>query len=270
MWFFPILRRMSGGRFAGLRYGQPEIRSVHAGGNTYVAVPVTILQPDARAVTGLPPQVSRMLAREKGGRRRIARRAPILLTARGVGSCDARATPRDGASALVLPTLMIARRFSANACPGLVAMGFDKLILPCEFDASLYQETALVAPKPLKRSNARLFFESVQDDVGHVLRRARDKILRRTKKKAKRRRKPSAQNSVSPLLSIPPVPPEEYPIEMKLWFSRFARHYFMLARKAEPLRSGDKIVVFTHGLVSGGAERQWVYLAKGLAKLGYV
>ena len=43
----------------------------------------------------------------------------------------------------------------------------------------------------------------------------------------------------------------------------------MPARKMDKLGAGDKIVVFTHGLVSGGAERQWVYLAKGLAELGY-
>ncbi len=36
-----------------------------------------------------------------------------------------------------------------------------------------------------------------------------------------------------------------------------------------PLVPGDRIVVLTHGLPAGGAERQWVYLAKALQKRGY-
>jgi asparagine synthase (glutamine-hydrolysing) len=35
------------------------------------------------------------------------------------------------------------------------------------------------------------------------------------------------------------------------------------------LETGDPIVVFTHALPPGGAERQWVYLAQGLRTLGY-
>jgi asparagine synthase (glutamine-hydrolysing) len=35
------------------------------------------------------------------------------------------------------------------------------------------------------------------------------------------------------------------------------------------LEKGDPIVVFTHALPPGGAERQWVYLAQGLRELGY-
>jgi glycosyltransferase involved in cell wall biosynthesis len=58
-------------------------------------------------------------------------------------------------------------------------------------------------------------------------------------------------------------------MELEPWFSSFADRYVMPAREAGRLSVGDKIVVFTHGLVSGGAERQWVYLAKGLAELGY-
>jgi asparagine synthase (glutamine-hydrolysing) len=36
-----------------------------------------------------------------------------------------------------------------------------------------------------------------------------------------------------------------------------------------PLAPGDRIVVLTHALPAGGAERQWVYLAKALQKLGF-
>ena len=173
----------------------------------------------------------------------------------------------------MLPTLKIARRFSASAYPGLAAKGFEKLILPCEFDAGVYQEIALVAPKPTEKSNARLFFESVWEDVRHILRRARDKILRRTKKKKKRRRKTSdAEHSVSPLQSIPPIAAGRVDIRRSGWSFGFRALRIAIScprGRSERLRAGDKIVVFTHGLVSGGAERQWVYLAKGLAELGY-
>jgi asparagine synthase (glutamine-hydrolysing) len=35
------------------------------------------------------------------------------------------------------------------------------------------------------------------------------------------------------------------------------------------LQVGDRIVVFTHALPPGGAERQWIYLAQGLKDMGY-
>ncbi|MGZ3278351.1 MAG: asparagine synthase (glutamine-hydrolyzing) [Caulobacteraceae bacterium] len=44
-----------------------------------------------------------------------------------------------------------------------------------------------------------------------------------------------------------------------------------LRREGEPinLRPGDRIVVHTHGLPPGGAERQWLYLAQSLKAHGY-
>jgi asparagine synthase (glutamine-hydrolysing) len=45
-----------------------------------------------------------------------------------------------------------------------------------------------------------------------------------------------------------------------------------IGKKAESgfaLRPGDRVVVCTHALPPGGAERQWVYLAQGLLGLGY-
>ena len=36
-----------------------------------------------------------------------------------------------------------------------------------------------------------------------------------------------------------------------------------------PLRRGDKVVVFTHALPPGGAERQWCYLAGELKRMGH-
>lgn len=36
-----------------------------------------------------------------------------------------------------------------------------------------------------------------------------------------------------------------------------------------PLEGGENIVVMTHGLAPGGAERQWCYLAKGLKRKGF-
>ena len=252
----------------GIALPQPEIWSVHAGGSAFIAVPGTILRPDAEVATRLPPGASRMLARDRR-RRGPPRIEPVVLTARRDVPREPPTAPQDGAAALVLPTLKIARRFTPSAYHGLAAKGFGKLIQPCEFDAGVYQEVVLIAPKS-KKPKGRLFFESLRDDVRHVVRRARDKILRR-KKTQKKRRKHSAEEEVSPLESIPPIAPEEPipPMELELWFSRFADRYLMPARSAGSLRAGDKIVVFTHGLVSGGAERQWVYLAKGLAEVGY-
>lgn len=253
----------------GIALPQPEIWSVHAGGNSCIAVPGTILRPDAEVAPRLPPGASRTLRRDRR-RRGAARPEPVLLTARGDGPREVPSAPQDSAAALVLPTLKIARRFAPSAYHGLAAKGFEKLFLPCQFDPGVYQEVVLIAPKPKRKSEARLFFDSLRDDVRHVLRRARDKILRRKKTK-KKRRKHSAEQEVSPLQSIPSVAPEGSipPMELEPWFSSFADRYLMPTRQVASLRAGDKIVVFTHGLVSGGAERQWVYLAKGLAELGY-
>jgi asparagine synthase (glutamine-hydrolysing) len=253
----------------GITLPQPEIWSVPAGGRTCIAVPGTILGPAADVATRVPPDVSRMLARDQR-RQGLARAEPVLLTARGEGPHEPPSASQSGGTALVLPTLKIARRFNPSEYRGLAAKGFEKLILPCEFEARVYQEIALIAPKPKSKSNGRLFFESVFEDARHILRRTRDKILRR-KKKPKKRVRHTEEQTISPLQSVPPIAPEEpiSPIELKLWFSRFADCYLMPAHRAGSLRAGDKIVVFTHGLVSGGAERQWVYLAKGLAELGY-
>jgi glycosyltransferase involved in cell wall biosynthesis len=45
----------------------------------------------------------------------------------------------------------------------------------------------------------------------------------------------------------------------------------LLAAESSPfeLASGDPVVVCTHGLPAGGAERQWIYLAQSLRDLGY-
>lgn len=40
-------------------------------------------------------------------------------------------------------------------------------------------------------------------------------------------------------------------------------------QSAQPLRKGDTVVVATHALPPGGAERQWAYLAVGLKRAGY-
>ncbi len=40
-------------------------------------------------------------------------------------------------------------------------------------------------------------------------------------------------------------------------------------RSHAPLRRGDKVVVFTHALPPGGAERQWCYLAGELKRMGH-
>ena len=260
---FPDIAKDVRGATRGITLPQPEIWSVPAGGRTCIAVPGTILGPGAEVATRLPPGASRML---EGDRRRRgdARIEPVLLTARGDVPRQPPSAPQDGAVALVLPTLKIAQRFTPSTYHDLAAKGFEKLILPCQFDPGAYQEVVLIAPKP----KARLFFESLRDDVRHVLRRARDKILRRKKTKKKRRKH---SEEVPPLQSIPPITPEESiaPMELELWFSSFADLYIMPAREVGSLRAGDRIVVFTHGLVSGGAERQWVYLAKGLAELGY-
>jgi asparagine synthase (glutamine-hydrolysing) len=245
----------------GVTLPEPEVWSVHTGGKAYVAVPGTILKPDAGRAKGLPPGASRML---EGYRCQPGppQPEPVLLTAYPDRSSEARGAPRDGAAALLFPTMKIARRIAASAYPGLAAKGFDKLILPCEFDSEDYRELVLSAPK----GNGRLFsegpwkdfFESLREDIGHVARRARDKLLRRKKTKKKRLKQRSIVGDES-----------VQPMELKAWFSSFADRYLMPPREAGSLSVGDKIVVFTHGLVSGGAERQWVYLAKGLAELGY-
>ncbi len=41
------------------------------------------------------------------------------------------------------------------------------------------------------------------------------------------------------------------------------------AHRRPPLKPGDKVVVLTHALPPGGAERQWCYLAGELKKMGY-
>jgi glycosyltransferase involved in cell wall biosynthesis len=40
--------------------------------------------------------------------------------------------------------------------------------------------------------------------------------------------------------------------------------------KREPLRAGDAVVLYTHALAPGGAERQWCYLAIELQKMGFL
>jgi asparagine synthase (glutamine-hydrolysing) len=253
----------------GIALPQPEIWSVPAGGRTCIAVPGTILGPDADAVTRVPPEVSRMLARDRR-RLEFAGAEPVLLTARREGPQESQSAPQVGGAALVLPTLNIARRINPEAYHALAAKGFEKLILPCEFDAGAYQKIALVAERPKRKSSGRLFFESVLEDVRHIARRTRDKILRR-KKKPKKRIKHTDEQAIPPLRSVPAIAAEGSipPMGWELWFSRFADRYLMPTRVVGSLNVGDKIVVFTHGLVSGGAERQWVYLAKGLAELGY-
>lgn len=55
------------------------------------------------------------------------------------------------------------------------------------------------------------------------------------------------------------------------WITAVERYVASTIRTAEtpPLVKGDKIVVLTHSLPPGGAERQWCYLARGLHQAGY-
>ena len=95
--------------------------------------------------------------RIKNGRARqraaagLARAEPVLLTARGAGPREPPSASHSGGAVLVLPTLKIARRFPASAYHGLAAKGFEKLILPCEFDAGVYQEIILIAREAEKK-----------------------------------------------------------------------------------------------------------------------
>ncbi|MDQ8728354.1 asparagine synthase (glutamine-hydrolyzing) [Bradyrhizobium sp. LHD-71] len=51
--------------------------------------------------------------------------------------------------------------------------------------------------------------------------------------------------------------------------TRLQEYFLPTDGKDFRLRTGDRIVVFTHALPPGGAERQWVYLAQSLAMAGY-
>jgi asparagine synthase (glutamine-hydrolysing) len=74
---------------------------------------------------------------------------------------------------------------------------------------------------------------------------------------------------VDPLLEILPTRSGDQALDDQAIRGRFARLIDQVPTQPFALEPGDPVVVFTHNLSPGGAERQWVYLAQALAAAGY-
>lgn len=74
----------------------------------------------------------------------------------------------------------------------------------------------------------------------------------------------------APYLQICPsrMAAQNAPSRYKDFFAHFIENT-PVTKSTRPLAPGDRVVVLTHGLSPGGAERQWVYLAKALQRKGF-